>query len=122
MSGQSGGDVDWDVVFDALADQMRRAVLRSLVAKPGGRIEQRLLAYSLATDEASETSAGSYKQVLVKLHHVHLPKLQRAHLVEWNRETGVVARTELAGLLPLLVLDPARIVEESDSPVQHAGD
>ncbi len=69
-----------DEIFDVLVSSRRRAVLYEL----HGRSEPMTLPDLVAAVRAIE-AAQSRKQVAVALDHVHLPKLQQAGLVEYDR-------------------------------------
>ena len=90
-----------DTIFEALANEYRRRLLIDLldrasrrVSRPSGasweiseaneELLNRHLSSTRAVDDADET--------LVRLHHVHLPKLADFGFVEWDRDAHVVAR------------------------------
>lgn len=77
-------DDGWDSVIDCLAAERRRIVLAVLEGRtePMARAD---LAREVARRESTgEPSDDEVKTVLVSLHHVHLPKLANAGLVEYN--------------------------------------
>lgn len=90
-----------DDVFEALADGRRRELLCALLTdesvpvpaltepsrEMAGADEGILTEYLDGTREV----AGADKE-LVRLYHVHLPKLDGGGFVAWDREAGVVAR------------------------------
>nr|WP_218153825.1 hypothetical protein [Halopelagius inordinatus] len=57
-------------------------------------------------DSGGELEDGeSREQARIELRHVHLPKLEESGLIEWNRESGAVARgPEFEEIEPLLEL------------------
>lgn len=82
-----------DTMMNALSHQIRRGVLLALLEDPSRGIE------SLGRVVEAENAA-------TLLHHVHLPKLDEAGYVNWNRRTGLVSRgqqfDEVEPLLRLL--------------------
>ena len=93
-----------DEVFSVLADRRRRVIVASLLAGDNSVPVDSLVADVMVTtdvspDEASETRS----QIAMKLQHVHLPKLETADLVEWDRDHEVVAPTDHLAALESLV-------------------
>lgn len=76
-----------DELFDLLADEKRRRVVRWLAGRDGS-VERARLAAALGTDG---TDADADERIETALHHVHLPALDAADVVEYDRATGVVA-------------------------------
>ncbi|WP_425504360.1 DUF7344 domain-containing protein [Salinilacihabitans rarus] len=90
--------VNYDDVFDALADSHRRQLLVKLlsspqrVSKPSGisrevaeadeNLLHRHLSSSRTIAEADEYS--------VSMHHIHLPKLAEYGFIEWDRNDDLV--------------------------------
>ncbi|WP_101294626.1 DUF7344 domain-containing protein [Halegenticoccus soli] len=107
-------DPSWDPALSALANPRRRAVL-SVLRRRREPVDRRELAALVAarTGDRSEVSEGSKSEeaeregagseetrcptederhrILVSLHHVHLPKLRRAGIVEYDAERETVA-------------------------------
>jgi hypothetical protein len=82
-----------DDLFDSLSSARRRAVITALddARTPVSLSE---LAESITTDETEsvgERSPDSVRSVTTSLHHVHLPKLDAADVVEYDVEAGEVA-------------------------------
>ncbi|SEW22961.1 hypothetical protein SAMN05216285_3198 [Natrinema salifodinae] len=104
------GDPDeqsFDVVFDLLANQRRRYVLRCLQ-----KFEDRIALTDVADEIArweNETnhmdiSEEEVERVATSLYHVHIPKLADADVVEYDQEQNVVALSKNAEQLePFLV-------------------
>ena len=88
-----------DVLFDALAQPARRRILTAL-AQSNPRDDDEFAPEDFATDEERDT-------FLTSLHHVHLPHLEDAGFVEWDRETETVTRgpryDEVAPLVELML-------------------
>lgn len=83
-----------DDLFGLLADRRRRAVLSEL-AKRRTSVSPRALARAVAAREretdATTPPASTIDAVHATLHHTHLPKLDAAGLVRYEREDRTVA-------------------------------
>ena len=107
------GDPDeqsFDVVFDLLANQRRRYVLRCLQ-----KFEDRMALTDVADEIArwenetnhTDTSEEEVERVATSLYHVHIPKLADADIVEYDQEQNVVALLKNAEqLAPFLMSVP----------------
>lgn len=90
-AGQSKGDTSLDIIFSALADENRRHVLlyfqssSQTVASVGD-----LVAYTLAQNG---TQADPVR-IVVKFHHVTLPLLDDAGLLDFDRRNNCVRYQE----------------------------
>lgn len=86
-----------DPVLDALTDQRRRAALSILVNDSDSISASDLAAHVVAQEGANElveVSEREHAEVLTELHHVHLPKLADAGLIDYDAsEQTVTART-----------------------------
>lgn len=69
-----------------LAVKRRRLALAALEGRDGA-VELQELAREVATREGIETEDGdAFERVAVTLHHVHLPKLAEAGILEYDPE------------------------------------
>lgn len=85
-----------DVVEDA-PNGRRRTVLTVLESRDGPQ-ERADVAREVAGREAEgEPSFEAVEEILVSLHHVHLPKLAHAGLVEYDPDEGTVSTTANRG-------------------------
>lgn len=109
---------DWksssDIMFDALANVQRRALLLDLLEHN----PQAVAAMSEASREVTTMSHGLLQEYLtgdreisgadkdsVRLHSVHLPKLADYEFIDWNRdEKEVVKGDRFDEIRPLLKL------------------
>ncbi|UPW00800.1 hypothetical protein M0R88_01540 [Halorussus gelatinilyticus] len=89
------GSVDdsLDATFDVLASERRRRVLYALHRR-SGPVALSDLAEAVAASEDAEI-----ERVAASLHHVHLPKLATANVVEYDRETKSVRLRDCSGRL-----------------------
>lgn len=81
----------WDDVLASLANERRRLTLRVLkdrdVPMARADLAREIAAYEIDEEADPETVAD----LLASLHHVHLPKLEDAGLVEYDTADGTVA-------------------------------
>jgi hypothetical protein len=83
------------LAFELLANERRRALAAHLLAVPRVvTVEE--LADVLADADTDATRVAS------KLHHVHLPKLEAAGVIEWDEPEHVEGTELLADLEPFL--------------------
>lgn len=96
---------DTDTFLQLLADENRRRILFLLCETDSIRLPDAILPRGQTLSRrpdgsnsgpTSEGASGSderaRRQMEIQLHHRHLPKLQRADLIEWDRDTGTVSR------------------------------
>ena len=83
-----------DLVFATLSDPQRRLVCRRVADADGDAVPLEDLIAFVADDPAafpdSEPRCDRRSRVETRLHHVHLPKLDDAAIVEYDREMGSV--------------------------------
>jgi hypothetical protein len=83
-----------DVRGEDASIERRRAALSVLESRDGPQ-ERADLACGVAAREADgEPTTGAVEEVEVALHHVHLPKLDRAGLLEYDADEGIVSRID----------------------------
>lgn len=83
----------WDGILGCLADKHRRIVLSTLHGHDAPMDRSELagpVARSERTDEVTG-NGNSIGEVLQELHHVHLPALDQAGLIEYDRDSGQVS-------------------------------
>lgn len=80
-------------LMDSLNDRQRRRVLRLLAdesqAVPVRELAERLLTVDESTS-VEDVAEATIEGVHVRLRHVHLPRLEDARLVDWDRDGGFV--------------------------------
>lgn len=109
-----GSDLPRDVVFGLLSTERRRRLLRYLDEEGSqttlGEVAEHVAAAENDVDVA-HLSSDQRKRVYVGLYQCHLPKLDDAGVIEYDRERGTI---ELLGradqLFPHLYLDPEEYV------------
>lgn len=80
---------DWDPIVSALADRRRRLVLSVVTGETS--IDPQTLARAVAEHERNLDGADvSATEVRSSLHHEHLPALDEAGLLEYDRDDGTV--------------------------------
>lgn len=96
-----------------LSDQRRRSV-GSLLSERDSPIALRQLAAAVASREGGadtgEVSPETADAIATTLHHVHLPKLAAAGVIDYDAEANTVTSTRTQGL-PL-----AETAEDGDEP------
>lgn len=78
-------------VTEAIAPPTRRAVCRYVVATDDTVVTLGEVATYVVTDEqverdSSVTDSAAYRHVLLELHHVHLPKLADAGVLQYESD------------------------------------
>jgi DNA-binding transcriptional ArsR family regulator len=109
------GTLPKDLVFTMLSNQRRRHVIHYLKQR-GERVTIRELSRQVAAwENGVETDALDYKQrkrVYTSLHQTHLPKLDDAGIVDYDRDRGTVALDDAAHELEVYM----EIVPEKELP------
>ncbi len=93
-----GEDVTHSHLFDVLASERRRILLSALPdqSMPVDAAElARIVAAREDSSAPDDVSAKIVQDVHVTLHHVHLPKLADAELLEYDATDGVVRSVSL---------------------------
>lgn len=83
-------------VFESLASDRRRDVLRALLDRSRSGTEQELTTLAAVTERrpaATDVTTADLRIARSELVHIHLPKLEYAGLIVWNRGTGSVETT-----------------------------
>lgn len=85
-----------DTTFAILNDQ-RRYYLREILSEQDPPIDLSQLAAAVASREtgtdSDESPAETTDEIAIGLHHVHLPKLDDAGVIDYNAETNTVTST-----------------------------
>lgn len=89
------GTYNW--LFEPSTDEIGPLII-DVLRERSGAVSVDDLAERLAATAPGSTSGGTAswttEQVLIRLHHVHLPKLTDSGLVEWDGENQQVAATD----------------------------
>ena len=113
--GEQEGPLSRDTIFTMLSNQRRRYVIHFMKRNPGP-IRIRDLAQQVAAwENGIEIEELTYKQrkrVYTSLHQTHLPKLNDAGVVEYDRDRGTIALASGAAELDIY-LD---VVSKNDIP------
>jgi len=93
MSQSDRGELSQDVVFDLLSNPRRRFVL-SYLRQEGGPVDLVDLADEIAAWEndtpVEDLTSQQRKRVYVSIYQTHVPKLEDAGVVDYDRESGLV--------------------------------
>ena len=79
----------WDADVEVLSDRRRREIL-SVLSESRGQLDIDELADRLAAADRASTGGADESDVRVSLHHVHLPKLASAGIVEYDPERRTI--------------------------------
>lgn len=83
-----------DTILSAVANEHRRAVIDSLSATAGEKLEYDTLVDHVAdrirNEDAQRTADEHRQRTRIALHHTHLPKLEEARIVDYEANTGRV--------------------------------
>lgn len=95
IRGETNADADeLDTLFGALGDSRRRSIL-DVLSHQFGPIRLETLARELGAKERDTAErlvpVEDVQRILVSLHHVHLPMLSKAGLIEYDRDAETVA-------------------------------
>lgn len=95
----SSSSTSLDIVLDALANTYRRRLLTALLEhNPQDDEDSHLPTDVSIADEDLE-------QLKVHITHIHLPKLEDAGLIEWDRDTNEIRKgSQFEEIRPLLQL------------------
>ena len=104
-----------DVIFELLKNQRRRYLLRYLEEQDGkvplGELAEHVAALENNTTVNALTS-GQRKRVYVGLYQCHLPKMDDAGVIDFNRDRGLIELNESASQLEAYLEEPT----ESERP------
>ena len=93
-----------DDLFEVLSEGRRRTILTVLTERRSSMEVERLAHAVAAREDATGSgtpSESTVERVHLTLHHVHLPKLDEAALVDYDREAGSVVATDAADGVPI---------------------
>jgi len=92
-----------DERLSCLAHERRRVVLTVLDGRSGPVPQQAVAHEVVCRERGVDPSAEAVESALRSLHHVHLPKLADAGLVEFDREAGTVTGADRPGFVGALL-------------------
>ncbi|MDQ2054065.1 hypothetical protein [Halobellus sp. H-GB7] len=92
-----------ETALELLTNQQRRQILRRVADTPDGTTVDQLTQHLRGADSLQPDGNGSVEHRSIELHHVHLPKLQDANVIEYDTSQGTVHRgREFQNVLALL--------------------
>lgn len=92
-----------ETALELLTNQQRRQILRRVADTPDGTTVNQLTQHLRGTDSLQPDGNGSVEHRGIELHHLHLPKLQDANVIEYDTNQGTVHRgAEFQDVLRLL--------------------
>ena len=106
-----------ETALELLTNQQRRQILHRVADTPDGTTVDQLKQLLRGSDSLQTDGNGSVEHRGIELHHVHLPKLQDANVIEYDTSQGTVHRgREFQNVLRLLeVIDDHQ--EETSSSI-----
>lgn len=81
------GSPDTDVFIELVADEHRRRVIQYVRHESGGESTIDEVADELCRTEDGQTDRN---ELLIRLHHTHLPKLADTGILEYNHQSGAI--------------------------------
>ncbi len=107
VTGNSGGQLSKDVIFELLKNRRRREVLSYLLETEQtvtlGELAEQIAAWENNTD-INALSSDQRKRVYVALYQTHLPKMDDAGIIEYDQNRGLITLSDNADLL-MMYLD-----------------
>lgn len=99
----TGSPPTWDALFEVLSSSHRRHLLSLLVDEREVAVSRLVDRIASTREECSAESltAEQTTPVRTSLHHAHLPALEAAGLVAWDRRERTVTLAEGAADLPI---------------------
>lgn len=114
-----------DVVFDVLRDERRRVVLEVLRDREGP-VTVHTVSEAVASRESEtpvqQLSPERVQQVWIALGHSHLPKLDEANIVDYDRDRNVVERRPQADQLDAYLGDTEGAGEAEEETAGETAD
>lgn len=120
LEDASDGELSRDDIFHVLQCRRRRLVLKYLQEyDDDGPATMSDIAEHIAAFEYDTTVAALRSQerqrVYIALYQSHLPKMDKAGVIEYEQDRGLIETTELtASFDPYLVNEPSLLSEETD--------
>lgn len=103
MTGTEMDPATRTAVFDVLTDQERRAAVEYLAMATGAVPVDELVGFVEATSTAGRARLDSRQRTEIRFHHVHLPKLDDAGLLDYDPGEQVVTPTETVDVARRLI-------------------
>lgn len=105
LMSNSEQQISTETALKLLTNQQRRQILRRVADTPDGTTVDQLTQHLRGSDSLQPDGNGSVEHRGIELHHVHLPKLQEANVIEYDTDQGTVHRgREFQDVLSLLEL------------------
>lgn len=103
LMSNSEQQISTETALKLLTNQQRRQILRRVADTPDGTTVDQLTQHLRGSDSLQPDGNGSVEHRGIELHHVHLPKLQEANVIEYDTDQGTVHRgREFQDVLSLL--------------------
>lgn len=114
----SMNDMEVNAVFEVLSDERRRTVLEYLLKRqrpvPVGDLVDSVVA---AESNGHARADNRRNEVVVSLHHNHLPKLASSKLIDYDAEKGLITVREAAYTVEPY-LEIARDIAATDKSIE----
>lgn len=81
-------------IFDALADEERRVAVEYLAMETGAVPVDELVGFVEATSVSEVGTLDSRQRTEIRFHHIHLPKMDAAGLIDYDQDGRTVTPTE----------------------------
>ena len=81
-----------ETALELLTNQQRQQILRRVADTPDGTTVDQLTQHLRGSDSLQSDGNGPVQHRGIELHHIHLPKLQEASVIEYDPDQGTVRR------------------------------
>ena len=109
---QTNDNVEWSAVFKALSASRRREILR-YAAWETKEVGVEDMVHHLTLEAEDSQSEEEQEVIATRLHHVDIPMLVDANLVQWDKEQDILQPAEAVFQLPVGLLSPVTMSESA---------
>jgi hypothetical protein len=122
-TGEETESLSKDLTFEILKNQRRREALAFLKANDGATTLSDMAEHIAAKENGisvEQLSSSQRKRVYIGLYQCHLPKMDSAGVVDFEKNRGTIEITPLAAELDTFLADPDETAADPVPPVNLA--